>query len=291
MKEENFSKKSGELIFIERTYTIINSDVNRTFRNGVVMLKTVVEVCAGSYEDAWNAQVSGASRIELNSALYMGGLTPSLGTLLLTKKVVSVPVIAMVRPRGGGFHYSDKEKEVMWKDAEIMLEHDADGIAFGFLDNDGDIDVHASKSMINLIHSYGKEAVYHRAFDCVKDPFVSMELLISLGVDRVLTSGLEATAFEGKRMLKKLQFQYGDQIEILAGSGIHSDNVIDLMEYTGICQIHSSCKGWKYDGTAIKNHVSYAYALEKHACEYDVVDPSVVQKLAETIDLWEHSHE
>lgn len=277
----------NDIDIIVTSYTIVNNHRNHEYRNGVIVVKTVVEVCAGSYEDAWNAQKGGASRIELNSALYMGGCTPSLGTLLLTKKVVSVPVIVMIRPRGGGFHYSDKEKEVMWEDTEMMLKHGADGIAFGCLDCDGNIDVPTCKRMIDLIHSFGKEAVFHRAFDCVRDPFQSIEILISLGVERVLTSGLESTAFKGKHVLKQLQNRYGDQIEILAGSGIHAKNVIDLMEYTGIAQVHSSCKGWVYDGTAVKNHVSFTYALDEHACEYDVVDASVVQNLTETIQLWE----
>ena len=97
------------------------------------MSKITLEICCGSLEDAKAAQAGGADRIELNSALYLGGLTPSLASLIMVKEQCTIPVAAMVRPRGGGFCYSDDEFAVMLKDAEILMKNGADGIVFGFL--------------------------------------------------------------------------------------------------------------------------------------------------------------
>ena len=151
----------------------------------------IVEICCGSYEDALAAYRGGAKRIELNSALYLGGLTPSLASLILTKKHTDLKVITMIRPRGAGFCYTDAEFETMKMDAELMMQNGADGIAFGCLDADGNIQLEQTKEMIAIVKKYGGEVVFHRAFDCVQDPDQAMELLIAMGADRVLTSGLK----------------------------------------------------------------------------------------------------
>ena len=247
-------------------------------------MKRMIEVCCGSYEDALQAHLGGADRIELNSALHLGGLTPSTGTLKLTKAAVSIPVIAMVRPRGAGFYYSEKEAEVMMAEAKELLEAGADGIAFGFLNEDGSLDVDRNQAMITLIHQYGKEAVFHRAFDCCKDPFTTMEQLIALGADRVLTSGLAAKAPEGSALIAQLQSRFGDQIEILAGSGVNATNARKLMDDTGIFQVHSSCKAWRKDPTThINEKVTYAYATGEFADCYDLVSLDLVKELVNSI--------
>lgn len=243
----------------------------------------VLEICCGSYEDALAAYRGGAKRIELNSALYLGGLTPSLGTLRLVKKNTDLKVIAMVRPRGAGFCYSVADFETMKMDAEIFMENGADGIAFGCLDENGEIHTEQTQIIIDIIKKYHGEAVFHRAFDCVKNPFESIEKLISMGVDRVLTSGLKEKASEGIELIAKLQEKYGERIEILAGSGINASNALEVMEKTGIAQVHSSCKGWRKDTTTTGAEVSYSYAEGVHRDDYDVVDEEMVRKLVESI--------
>lgn len=245
---------------------------------------TKVEICCGSYEDCLNAQKGKADRIELNSALHLGGLTPSIGTLKQTKKDVTLPIICMVRPRGAGFYYTEAEYTAMMADAKELLEAGADGLAFGFLHEDGTVDVQRNKTMIDLIHSYQKEAVFHRAFDCAKDAYATMETLIELGVDRVLTSGLEAKAWDGRALIKDLQEKYGAKIEILAGSGVNATNAKALMEETGISQVHSSCKAWVKDPTTNVNPgVTYAYATGELALCYDVVSADLVATLMESV--------
>lgn len=239
----------------------------------------MIEICCGSYEDAMNAYLGGAKRIELNSALHLGGLTPTLGSLILTKKNTDLKVICMVRPRGAGFCYNDMEFEQIMEDARILLENGADGLAFGFLNEDCTIDVHKTKLMVDLIKRYNKEAVFHRAFDCVRNPIESIEMLINLKINRLLTSGLREKAIDGKELLKKLQKQYGDKIEILAGSGINASNVKELMEYTKINQVHSSCKVWCYDRTTSGDYVNYCYGPTGNENDYDCVSKTLVEQL------------
>lgn len=244
-------------------------------------MKCQIEICCGSYYDALAAQKGNADRIELNSALFMGGLTPSLGSLILTKKNTDLKVITMIRPRGAGFAYNDEDFLNMLADTGNMMKNGADGIAFGILTQSGEIDIERCKKIIQLVRSYGqdKEIVFHRAFDCVSNPYKAIEALIELGVDRILTSGLQDKAVQGKALLKELQATYGDKIELLAGSGMNASNAVDFMNETGINQVHSSCKEWLKDATTTMNEVSYAYH-EKD--DYDVVSAQAVKLLVET---------
>lgn len=246
-------------------------------------MERIVEICCGSYYDAKNAYLGKAKRIELNSALYLGGLTPSVATLRQVKKDFDLEVICMVRPRGAGFCYNDEDFLIMKEEAKDLLENGADGIAFGILDQDGNIDLKRNQEMIEIIKSYHKTAVFHRAFDCVKDYDQAIRQLIDLGVDRVLTSGLEAKAMDGKDVIKYLQSHYGDQIQILAGSGMNASNAKEMMDHTGIYQVHSSCKDWLNDPTTSSNHVTYAYATSPHENDYEIVSKELVEKLVASI--------
>lgn len=243
----------------------------------------IVEVCCGSYFDCVQAYKGKADRVELNSALYMGGLTPSIASLILTKQNTDLKVICMARPRGAGFCYEKGHFEQLLLDVKTMLEYGADGIAFGCLDDKGNINISQTKEVIDTVKSYGKEkeVVFHRAFDCVSDPFETIEILINLGAHRILTSGLETKAEQGIKLLSSLQKRYGDKIQLLAGSGINAKNVKYIMEHTKITQIHSSCKVWKKDKTTTKNHVSYAYDHDQFS--YDTVDHMLVEELVKIV--------
>lgn len=246
-------------------------------------MKKIVEICCGSYEDAIAAYKGGAKRIELNSALHLGGLTPSLATLKLTKQNTDLKVVAMVRPRGAGFCYSDIDFEVMKSDAEILLKNGADGIAFGCLDENREIAEDKTKEMTAIIKKYNGEAVFHRAFDCVSDPYKAIEKLIEIGIDRILTSGGREKASDGEKLLKNLQKDYGEKIQLLAGSGVNAGNARQLVEKTGITQVHSSCKGWILDTTTQSENVSYAYAEGSNRNSYEIVDEKLVRQLIDSI--------
>ena len=243
-------------------------------------MNNLLEVCCGSYEDALQASIAKAHRIELNSALYLGGLTPSLGTLIKVKEQTNIKTICMIRPRAGGFHYSSEDIEVMFRDAKILLDNGADGLAFGFLNEDSTIDSSQTKKMIDLIHSYQKEAVFHRAIDVSKNYEEAINTLIELGCDRILTSGSRATVNEGKDVMKATYATYGSKIEFVMGSGVNESNAQQLIDYTGINQVHSSCKNYKIDPTTSNEYVSYQY-LESN--KYEVVDSEKAKAILNAI--------
>lgn len=246
-------------------------------------MKPTVEICTGSYADCMAAFHGGAERVELNSALSVGGLTASVAVLRRVKKETTLKVICMVRPRAGGFCYGEAETKIMMEEARLLLENGADGIAFGFLHADGTVHRERTLQMSELIHSFGKEAVFHRAFDVTKDPFQAMEVLLSCKIDRLLTSGQRAKAMQGAELIAQLQDRFGDRIEILAGSGVNAQNAGELLARTGIRQVHSSCKGYRLDPTTASEHVSYAYLDDAHAMEYDVVEETLVRALIDAL--------
>ena len=242
----------------------------------------MIEVCCGSYEDGVNAYLGGARRIELNSALYLGGCTPSIASLTMLKKnYPDLEVVCMVRPRGAGFHYNDIEIECMKEDAKALLEAKADGIVFGFLNEDFSIDQQTTKYFVDLAHSYHKTAIFHRAFDVLQDVNQGIEILINLGIDRILTSGTYGKAMEGKEVIRHLQECYGNQIEILPGSGINASNAKEMMAYTKVNQVHSSCKVLKQDVTTHNNQVTYDYGNGDY---FEAVSIELVKRLCESVN-------
>ena len=249
--------------------------------------KITVEICCGSYGDAVTASQAGADRIELNSALSLGGLTPSYGSVRRCLNLLEIPVISMIRPRDGGFCYSEDEYETMLSDAEQFLKMNVAGIAFGILNQQKEVDLKRTRRMLELIHGYGKEAVFHRAFDCAINQERAIEELIGLHVDRVLTSGGEKTALQGKSTLSGLQKIYGKQIEILPGSGITSENSGELLKETGLTQIHASCRLLnRKDITAVGKKVSFQAAgtLDDQTA-YQTVDSKKVIQLVQACHL------
>lgn len=243
----------------------------------------MLEICCGSFEDAMIAYECGVKRIELNSGLSLGGLTPSLGSLIMTKQYTDLEVATMVRARGAGFCYTNYQFEQMEEDAKLMLAYGTDAIVFGFLKEDQTVDENRTREFVELIHAEGRKAVFHRAFDCIKDSQRAIEQLIRLGVDRILTSGREETADKGIPLLKQLQETYGSKIEILAGCGINETNAKKIMTETGITQIHSSCKGWAKDVTTVGDQVSYAIYEQERQESYETVDYKKVQSLLQAI--------
>ncbi|MGB0768363.1 MAG: copper homeostasis protein CutC [Phycisphaeraceae bacterium] len=211
-----------------------------------------LEVCVASLRDAAIAAKAGAFRIELNSALALGGLTPSTG---LVERVVEAveptgcATIAMVRPRPGGFAYNADELSVMHRDVALLVERGVAGIALGVLDIDGRIDTEAMKRLIGSIQRGQREVVFHRAFDLTPDPLVAMEQLIDLGVTRILTSGGRPTADHGAPLIRSLVEHAAGRIEILPAGGIRPDNVSDLIATTGCDQVHASLRKIQRDTT------------------------------------------
>ncbi len=205
----------------------------------------LLEVIATAVEDCIVAEQGGANRIELTTALVVGGLTPSLGLLVEARRATALPIMCMIRPRAGGFQYSATEFTVMQRDVELALTHGADGIVFGCLHGDGTVD--RARVQTLAAHAQGKETVFHRAFDVTPEPLTALEQLIDLGVTRVLTSGQMAGAPAGAANIRTYREHAHGRIQILPGSGIQLHNVAELLRQTGVDQIHVSLSGISLD--------------------------------------------
>jgi len=201
------------------------------------MSTPLFELCCGSAEDVAAAESGGASRVELNSALFLGGLTPTLGSLLEAKAHTSIPILCMVRPREGGFCYTEGEFNTMLRDAALLLSHGADGIVFGILHPDGTVDAERCRRMLAVIGD--KPAVFHRAIDVTPDPLEALDILIDLGFARVLTSGQAPTVPQGVAVIKAMLDHAAGRIEILPGGGIEAWNAAWVMAQTGARQLHA----------------------------------------------------
>jgi copper homeostasis protein len=216
-----------------------------------------LEVCVQSVDDAAAAAAWGAHRIELNSALQLDGLTPSHGLMVETRRVVPVPIIAMARPRAGDFCYSDSEFQVLRRDVEHAFECGADGIAFGIMTPDGRIDATRCRSIVRQVAEKKMDVVFHRAFDLVADPLESLEILIGLGVQRVMTSGAARSAVAGAPLIRQLVDQAAGRIGILPAGGIRTANALRVIKETGCVELHTSLRdrSGKLDAPAVAEMV------------------------------------
>ena len=201
-------------------------------------LSTLIEVCVASCEAAIDAESAGANRIELNMALELDGLTPSPALLLRVKHAVQIPIITMARPRAGDFHYSNDEWQTLVADAVWMVENGAAGVAFGVLNADNQVDLPRCRQIRELLPT--AELVFHKAFDAVNDASSALDDLMIAKIDRVMTSGLAATALDGAETIRNLVNQANGRIEILPAGRISSQNADQLLKATACTQIHGS---------------------------------------------------
>ena len=165
-----------------------------------------IEICVDSYEQAAIAEKYGAKRIELCSALEVGGLTPSPGMAQMCSSLPKIEVHAMIRPRGGKFVYTAKELDIICLDIESLSELGIKGVVFGVLSEDYNIDIHTNSRLLQIARSKGLEATFHRAFDLVRDPLDSLNLVIDMGFDRILTSGQQSRAIDGINLMGDTEF-------------------------------------------------------------------------------------
>jgi copper homeostasis protein len=196
-----------------------------------------LEICANSYRAALNAQKAGANRIELCSELSLGGITPSFGCLKKVSKEITIPVNVLIRPRSGDFCYSKEEFEIIKEDIQLCKELGFEGIVSGVLHKNNSIDNQRTKELIEL--SSPLSFTFHRAFDCVINPKESLQQLIDLGVDRILTSGFQEKAEQGIELLIEFMEIAKEKVIILPGSGINPSNVY-LFKKAGFKEIHAS---------------------------------------------------
>lgn len=200
----------------------------------------ILEICAGSVESAIAARDGGAKRIELCTALEIGGVTPSAGLIAEARKIDGLVLNVIIRPRGGDFLYNEYEIACMLQDIRTCKELGADGVVIGALTADGDIDTAVCKRLIAAAD--GMSVTFHRAFDMCRNPQKALEELIALGCHRVLTSGQAATAQAGIPLLKELVEQAAGRIIIMPGCGVSSANAAAILQATGAIEIHASAR-------------------------------------------------
>lgn len=203
-------------------------------------MKFKLEVIGFTIESCLIAQAAGAHRIELCDNPSEGGTTPSYGFIKTARENLSIELYPIIRPRGGDFLYSEIEFEVMKADIEICKNLGCNGVVIGILNADGTVDKKRCKQLVDIAHPM--KVTFHRAFDRTNDPFKAMEDIISIGCERILTSGLQTLAIDGEELLNKLVKQANKRIVIMPGSGVRSDNIEALVKNTNAIEFHTSAR-------------------------------------------------
>jgi len=201
-----------------------------------------VEVCVDSVETAITAEKSHAVRVELCADLYNGGTTPSYGMIHNVRNNIRIPLFVLIRPRGGDFCYSEADFNVMLFDIEMCSKLKVNGVVFGVLQANGDVDITRTKIFVEKARLFGMSVTFHRAFDMTRDPFSALQTLIDLGVDRVLTSGQRSSCIEGLLLLKAITEKANNRIIIVPGGGISETNVKAIVEACNVKEFHVSAR-------------------------------------------------
>lgn len=195
-----------------------------------------VEAAVESIGGVLAAEAEGVDRIELCGLLHNGAVTPSIGLITKALAVVQTPIHVFVRPRVGDFLYDRHDVAVMMADIAAAKDAGAPGVVFGALTENARID---RALMADLIAAARPMLVgFHRAFDQLADQAAGLETLIELGVAVVLTSGGPDRALDGAAQLSRLVAQSAGRIDILAGGGVTRDNVRELLDRSGVHQVH-----------------------------------------------------
>jgi copper homeostasis protein len=194
------------------------------------------EICIDSISGVLAAKSAGAHRVEFCANLLEGGITPSRGMIHQARKVAGIKLHVIIRPRGGDFLYDDDEFSIQEADIDAAKAEGADGVVIGLLQADGTIDVLRTRALVTRARPLA--VTFHRAFDMTPDPFAALDTLISLGVERVLTSGQEASVLEGLPLITELVRRAGEKIIVMPGGGITARNVQRIVSEARPKEIH-----------------------------------------------------
>ncbi|KAF9935997.1 hypothetical protein BGZ67_002768 [Mortierella alpina] len=221
----------------------------------------IFEVCLDSVASAIVAEKTGGSRIELCAGLMEGGITPSYGLVSTVKAKTSLPIMVMIRPRGGDFCYDEDEFEAMMLDIQMCHNLKVDGVVFGVLLPDGSVDKTRTRLLVEAAKPM--QVTFHRAFDMVKEPFQALEDIIAIGgIQRILTSGCERSAYEGLDTLVELSKRADGRIIILPGAGISERNVDKIVTAMNATEVHVGAGGSKESKMEYRNpYCSMGYAV------------------------------
>jgi copper homeostasis protein len=198
----------------------------------------ILEACVESITEAINAEKKGANRIELCADLSKAGITPSYGTIKKAKACLSIPIHVIIRPRGGDFVYTKDEIDIMAEDILICKELKVDGVVFGILNENGDVDVDTMRQLIQIAKPM--KVCFHMAFDLIDDKFKAIDQLVELGVDILLTKGCQTCAYDGRDNIKNyIEYAKGG-IVVMPGGKVTGDNYREIAEYTGANNLHGT---------------------------------------------------
>lgn len=200
----------------------------------------ILEVCVGSAESLSAAYEGGAERVELCVDLEADGLTPPAELIRRAALLQGLRVHVLIRSRAGDFVYSEEEVALMEEQIRLARANGADGVVIGALTPDGDIDMAACRRW--MAAAEGLSVTFHRAFDRCRCPQEALEQIISLGCDRLLTSGQQPSALEGAALLKALVEQATERIIIMPGAGVNPGNAAEILRMTGASEIHASAR-------------------------------------------------
>jgi copper homeostasis protein len=240
-----------------------------------------LEVCAFGVQSCIIAQRAGAVRVELCDNPIEGGTTPSYGTIKKVRDQISIQLYPIIRPRSLNYFYDEHEWEIIKEDIRICNELQCDGISAGVQKKDGTLDADRLKEIVDL--AYPMKVTCNRVFDAVPNPFDALEVLIMVGCERVLTSGLAASAPEGSKLLKQLVDQSAGRISIMPGAGVRSHNLGHLAKETGAYEFHSSAR------KPVANPVTFTNSLVTDAGSMVVADEEDIQKMVSVLKNLNHS--
>lgn len=236
-------------------------------------MNTILEICAADIESVYAAARGGADRVELCCALGEGGLTPSIGLIEQALIVPGIKVNVLIRPRPGDFLYSEAELRTMERDIEVCRSLGVNGVVFGALTPDGDVDIEVCHRLAEVAGDMHR--TFHRAFDMLRDPHRAVCQIMALGFDRILTSGQAASAMEGLDLIAGLQREFPDMTFMAAG-GISPANVAYIVGRTGIREVHASAKTtvasdmrYRHHGVSMGAHGADEYT--RHTTSSDMV--------------------
>ncbi|MCM1031516.1 MAG: copper homeostasis protein CutC [Oscillibacter sp.] len=215
------------------------------------MKKCELEVCAYSLESCRAAKEAGANRVELCTAMYDGGTTPSAAMIRMARRITGgMELYVMIRPRGGDFLYSEEEFFQMQEEIRFVKEVGVDGVVLGILQADGRVDCERTARLVKLASPL--KVTFHRAFDMTCNSREALEDVIECGCFRILTSGMHNTALEGMKVLRELVEQAYGRIQIMAGSGVNATNA-RLLQGTGVDALHMSGKSVRDSAMTFRN--------------------------------------
>ena len=230
-----------------------------------------LEVCAFTIQTCIIAEKAGAIRVELCDNPVEGGTTPSYGAIRQVRESVSIAVYPIIRPRSMNYYYDKNEWKIIQQDIAICKELHCNGVSVGAQKKNGEIDADKMKQLVEW--AYPMKLTCNRAFDAVPDPYQALEILMEAGCERVLTSGLAATAPEGVSVLKKLVVQANGRISIMPGAGVRSENLVNLIKETGAAEFHTSAR------KAVANPMQYSNPAVTDAGNMYVADEEELRKI------------